>query len=309
MDKFITVLGVIMPIFTAVLLGAAAKNKGIMTADQMGGLQQFVVKFGLPCVLFNSCYTANMSAESVTSMMLVLPLLLLSSAWAFRMRKSRFCYHNLPMMFSAQESGMLGIPLFITLFGVEQAYRIGVLDLAQSLIAIPVIAILAADVGKSPSVLEIARQVLRSPLLIMSVLGLVLNISGAANVLDRMGISGIITETAAFISQPVSATMLFSVGYNFSIQNGNRKTIFQIAAIHFAAFVMFCVIMQGILLMMPNVDPYTKWAVLLYGILPPSYLSPSLGRSEEEYTVASGVCSILTVVTLVIFCIMTVISA
>ena len=309
MDKFTTVLGVVMPIFAAVLLGMTARRKNIMTAQQMSGLQQFVVKFGLPCVLFNSCFTADLGAESVTSMALVLPLLMISSCWAFGARRKLFKYHNLPMLFSAQESGMLGIPLFITLFGTAQAYRIGVLDLAQSLIAIPVIAILTSDVGKSPSVFGVVKQVIRSPLLIMSVLGLIMNLSGAADALGQMGISKIITETAGFISQPVSATMLFSVGYNFSIEKGNRKTIFQIAGIHFAVFAVFCAVMQGILLLMPNVEAQTRWAVLLYGILPPSYLSPSMGRSEEEYTVASGVCSILTVVTLVIFCVMTVISA
>ena len=305
MGHYMTVLGIISPIFTAVLLGALARRKNLMTAQQMSGLQQFVVKFGLPCVLFNSCFTAELGAESVTSMMLVIPLLLISCIWAFRARKTAFRYHNLPMMFSAQESGMLGIPLFITLFGAAQAYRIGVLDLAQAFIAIPVIAILTAAAGKSPSVSEIADKVLRSPLLIMSVIGLLLNLSGAADALEQVGISGIITETAGFISQPVSASMLFSVGYNFSISGGSRRTIFKLAAIHFSVFAAFCAVMQGILLLMPDTEPQTRWAVLLYGILPPSYLSPSMGRNEEEYTVASGVCSILTVVTLVIFCAMT----
>ena len=81
--------------------------------------------------------------------------------------------------------------------------------------------------------------------------------------------------------------------------------IFKLAAIHFGTFALICGIMQGVLLLLPSVDPMTRWAVLLFGILPPSYLSPSLGRSEEEYTVASGICSILTVVTLAIFCVIT----
>ena len=37
--------------------------------------------------------------------------------------------------------------------------------------------------------------------------------------------------------------------------------------------------------------------------LPASYLAPSLGRTEEDYTMASGVCSVSTVVSLFIFCI------
>jgi len=307
--QVITVLQIIAPIFAAVLLGMLARNKAMITPEQMQGLQQFVMKFGLPCVLFNSCFNATLSAESVTSMLLVLPLVFLSSLWAFRARRRQFPYHNLPMIFSSQETGMLGIPLFITLFGVEHAYRIGVLDLAQSAIAIPVIAILAADAGQSPSPAEIAKKVFRSPLLLMSVLGLALNLSGAAAWLNGNGLGGVITETTGFLSQPVSAAMLFSVGYNFSIRRGNRSTIFQLAGLHFAVFGLFCAIMQGLLLLMPAVEPETRWAVLLYCILPCSFLTPSLGRNEEEYTVASGVCSILTVVALAIFCGMAVIAA
>jgi len=40
-------------------------------------------------------------------------------------------------------------------------------------------------------------------------------------------------------------------------------------------------------------------------MLPGSYLAPSLGRTEEEYRVSSGVCSVLTLVCLAIVCVMT----
>ena len=126
----------------------------------------------------------------------------------------------------------------------------------------------------------------------------------AAVWLNAVGVGGIITEVTGFISQPVSAAMLFSVGYNFSLHKGSRGTIFRIAAIHFTLFAVFCGIMQGVLLLLGNVEAETRWAVLLYCLLPCSYLSPSLGRNEEEYTVASGVCSILTVIALAAFCAM-----
>ena len=51
---------------------------------------------------------------------LVLPLVLLGTLWAFRWGRKWFPYHNMPMLFAAQETGMLGIPLFIMLFGADQ---------------------------------------------------------------------------------------------------------------------------------------------------------------------------------------------
>lgn len=303
MEKIFTVLEIILPIFVAIFLGILAKRKIMISQEENSGLQQFVMKFGLPCVLFNSCLTSSLGAESATAMALVLPLVLLSSLWSFRARKRKYTYHNLPLMFSAQESGMLGIPLYMTLFGAEQAYRMGVLDMTQSLVAIPVIAILVADTGENPTIGSIVKKVFQSPLLLMSLLGLTLNLTGAAEFLNSIGVGGILTETTGFIAQPVSAVILFSVGYNFSIGKGNRKQIFELCGIHFALFAFFCIIIQGAMFLLPSVAPETRWAILIYCTLPASFLTPGFGKSREENTVASGVCSILTVISLVIFCV------
>lgn len=309
MYKLISVLEVIVPIFTAIFLGVLARRRNLLSPEQTSGLQQFVMKFGLPCVLFNSCLSSSFGAESVSTMALLLPLLLLSSLWAFRVRKQAFPYHNLPMLFSAQESGMLGIPLFMTLFGTDQAFRMGILDMTQSLIAIPVISILAASPSENPTPAGIIKEVFKSPLLLLSLLGLGLNLTGIADVLDQIGVGPVITETTGFIAQPVSASMLFSVGYNFSLGEGSRRQIFRISAIHFSFFAAVCVIIQAALFLVSSVDASTRWAILLYCMLPASFLSPSLGRTEEDATVSSGVCSILTVACLIVFCLMTIIVA
>lgn len=304
MDNVITVAQVVAPIFTAIFLGVLAKRKQLLTAEGVQGLQRFVMNFGLPCVVFNSCYSADIGAESLSSMALVLPVILFSTFWAYRARKKLFPYHNLPQLFCAQETGMLGIPLFMILFGADQAYRVGILDLTQAVTAYPTIALLSANTGENPTPSQIVKKVVTSPLLIMSLLGLGLNLSGIGAWLDAVGIGGIITDSTSFLAQPVSAMMIFSVGYNFSLAKGNRTAIFKISAIHFAMFAVFGILIQLGLFLVPNVDPLTRWATLLYCTLPASYLAPSLGRSEVDYTMASGVCSILTVVSLAIFCVM-----
>lgn len=302
MYSVIKVLEIIMPIFVTILLGVLAKKKSTISEDANKGLQQFVMTFCLPCVLFNSCLNGNFGLESVTAMVLVIPLVFLSSIWSFRVRKKKYQYHNLPQIFSSQETGMLGIPLFITLFGVENAYRMGVLDVAQGLISIPVIAILSADTGRNPTTGYIVKKVFQSPLLLMSILGLALNLTGAMDVLNQIGIGAVITGVTGFIAQPVSAVILFCVGYNFSLEKENSKHVFEICALHFIIYTIFCCIIQGVLCLVPDVDVQTRWAILLYCALPGSYLAAGLGKTKEESTVAAGVCSILTIVCLLIFC-------
>ena len=58
MEKWSAVAQVIVPIFAAVALGVFARKKGILSPEGNQGLQQFVMKFGMPCVLFNSTLTA-----------------------------------------------------------------------------------------------------------------------------------------------------------------------------------------------------------------------------------------------------------
>ena len=56
-------------------------------------------------------------------------------------------------------------------------------------------------------------------------------------------------------------------------------------------------------------DAATRWAAVLYCVLPASYLAPGMGRNPRDYTLASGVCSVMTVVCLVAFCVMAAIVA
>ena len=301
-EKVFKVAQVVVPIFVAIFLGVLAKRRNLMTQDNVKGLQQFALKFGMPCVVFTSCLTADMGAESLSSMGLVLAAVLISCGLSFGLRKKRYPYHNLPMLFSAQETGMMGIPLFIILFGAQQAYRMGVLDLIQAVAAYPVIALLSTDSRENPTVSRIIRNILTSPLMIMSMLGLFLNLSGIGGWLNGIGIGGVITASTSFLSQPISALMIFSVGYNFSLAKESRKPVLEISAIHFGLFALFCAVIQGVLFLLPNVDSLTRWAVLLYCALPASYLSPGLGRSTLDSTMASGVCSVLTATCLAVFC-------
>ena len=309
MEKVITVLEILLPIFAAIGLGILAKRKNLFSEEGNQGLQQFVMKFCLPCVLFNSCLSGTFRMDSITAMLLVFSMILLSTLLSFRLRKKRYPYHNLPQLFCAQESGMLGIPLFMTLFGAASAFHVGVLDIAQNIICVPVIAILTADTGKNPSPRTIVKKVLLSPLFLMSLLGLVLNLTGAMQVLNDIRIGKIITDTTGFLAQPVSAVILFCVGYNFSLGKDNRKDIFQLCVLHFCLFALFCGIIQGVLCFVPNVSAETRWSILLYCSLPGSYLAAGLGKTKEDSAVAASVCSILTVSCLIVFCIMAAIVA
>lgn len=305
MEKVISVIQVILPIFCCVFLGILSRRKNMFTPEDIQGFQRFVVKFCLPCLLFQSCLTAEIGAQALSG--LILPALLVFTAiWGFRVGRKWFPYHNIPFVFCCKETGMLGIPLFMILFGAEQAYRVGILDVTQAIVVFPVIAILSAAPGTAASPKAVVKEMFKSPLIIFSLTGLVLNLSGTWDWMQAVGVNGIVTDTFSYIAQPVSVMMLFCVGYNFSLEGDNRREIFRIVAVHSAMFIALGLIFQAALFLFPGVDALTRWAVLLYMFLPTSFMVPSLGRKEQDFTITSGVCSVLTVICLIVFCIMAV---
>lgn len=302
MEKLFNVAAVIAPIFATVYLGMVARKKSLITPEGVQGLQQFVLNIALPCLIFNSVLTAKVGPESLAIMALLFPFVLGTTLWAFWIGRKKYPYKNLPMMFGAQESGMLGVPLFLILFGSAQVYHMVILDLAQAIVGHPTIAILTCDAGDSPKPGAILKKVLTSPLVIACLIALGLNLSGAGALLLESGIGQVVSKVTTFLGQPVSTLMIFSVGYNLSLSAENRGETFKLCRIRLLTFAVIGGVLQLLLFLIPNITALTRWAMLLYCFLPASYIAPSLGKTEQEQTVASGVSSLLTVVTLAVFC-------
>ena len=302
MEKFFSVAAVIAPIFITVYLGMVARKKALITPEGVQGLQQFVLNMALPCLIFNSILTAKVGAESLAIMGMLFPFVLGVTLWAFRKGMKKYPYKNLPMIFGAQESGMLGVPLFLILFGSANVYHMVILDLTQAIVGHPTIAIVSCDAGDSPKSGEILKKVFTSPLVIACLIALGLNLSGAGTLLLESGIGQVVTEVTTFLGQPVSTLMIFSVGYNLSLSAENRGEILKLCLLRLTIFSAIAGVLQLLLCLIPNITALTRWAMLLYCLLPASYIAPSLGKTEQERTIASGVSSLLTVVTLAVFC-------
>ena len=309
MEKFFSVAAVIAPIFITVYLGMVARKKALITPEGVQGLQQFVLNMALPCLIFNSILTAKVGAESLAIMGMLFPFVLGVTLWAFRKGMKKYPYKNLPMIFGAQESGMLGVPLFLILFGSANVYHMVILDLTQAIVGHPTIAIVSCDAGDSPKPGEILKKVFTSPLVIACLIALGLNLSGAGTLLLESGNGQVVTEVTTFLGQPVSTLMSFSVGYNLSLSAENRGEILKLCLLRLTIFSAIAGVLQLLLCLIPNITALTRWAMLLYCLLPASYIAPSLGKTEQERTVASGVSSLLTVVTLAVFCAMAALTA
>lgn len=305
MEKVWTVLETLLPIAAAMLLGVLIRKKNIVSSEGIRGLQDFACKIGMPCLLFRSCYTTTFLPQTLVSMATVLPTaLILLCISLFLVRRGK--PSNLPLYFATKEGSMLGVPLYLVLFGQQELFRLTSLDVAQMFVAIPTLAIVSAGAGLTPR--ELVRRTLSTPMLLAAIAGLILNLSGFRGILTAVGVDTLITTTVDFLCEPISCVILVTIGYHFSLKECAQGGAFKLCAVIWGVFSLQCLLIQGLLCLVPDTVPQTRWAVLLYAFLPPTYLAPGLSRGKES-VIASGVCSICTIMTLAIFLLMTLLSA
>ena len=306
--KLITVLEVLLPIALAMALGAVARKRGSISKAGVEGMQKFVLNVALPFALFNSCLTGSFSGETLLPMGFTFLVLLISTLMAFRLRK-RIGYSNLPMAFAAGEAGMIGLPLYMTLFPAEHTFRFAALQLIHLATAMPTLSILTAEKeGGALDTPALIKKVFTTPILVGSLLGLAVNLSGGMRLLEHIGFDTVLTKATSFMAAPVSAVIVFVIGYTFDLSGEDLRAELRASASRLLLFTLFCLMLQGALFFMPDVAPETRWAVLLYYMLPAPYTMPALGKTDSEQSFGSGVCSIGTVITLTVFCVMTVLT-
>lgn len=306
MEKLITVLETILPIAAAMLAGFLIRKKKILSPEGVQGMQDFACKIGLPCLMFRSCYTAEFSPQTLVSMAVVLPTALLLLLISLLLVRRRGATPSLPLYLATKEGGMLGMPLFLILFGEDQIFRMASLDASQLFVAILTISIVSA--GASLSSKELLRRVFTSPLMLGALTGLILNLTGLRALLTPSGADLLITTTADFFCAPISCIILVTIGYTFSLRQCAQGGALRLCAIMWAVFAAQCLLIQGLLSLVPDTVAETRWAVLLFCALPPTFMAPSVSR-EEDRAVAAGVCSICTVMTMAVFFLITLLSA
>jgi len=308
MEKFVTVLEILLPIALAMTLGVIARKRKSISKAGVEEMQKFVLNIALPFALFNSCLNGKFTGETLLPMVLTFFALLFSTLTAFRLRK-KIGYSNLPMAFAAGEAGMIGLPLYMTLFPAEHTFRFAALQLIHLATAMPTLSILTAEKeGGTLDTPALVKKVFTTPPLVGSLLGVAMNLSGGMRLLESIGFDTVLNKATSFMAAPVSAVIVFTIGYTFDLSGEDLRAELRTCASRLILFTSFCLILQGALFLVPNVAPETRWAVLLYYMLPAPYPLSALGKNDSEQRFGSGVCSLGTVITLIVFCIMTILT-
>ena len=303
MTTLIHVLETALPVLVALCMGMFCRQKQFITRDGVDTLKKVVINLTLPFVLVNAFATADYSGRVLLQPLLVFALCCAGLAIGLVLAKVLRLPGKLPKyLASGFEAGMLGYALFVLLFPNDSTANFAILDLGQTLF---VFTLYKALLSGKDGLKAVVKDILISPIIWAVAAGLILGTTGLYDAMTQWGVSGILDSLTSFLSAPTGMIILLTIGYDLVLREIKLKD----TARYIILRLVTMAILLGILL---AVNRYLlggvihEGAAILMVILPPPYVLPIFADDPSQRTAISSALSALTLVSLLLFAVMTV---
>ncbi|CAN5601290.1 AEC family transporter [soil metagenome] len=222
------VIDAVLPIFALIFVGAMAARKGVLGPEAMNALTVFVLKLGLPAVLFLSM--AKITGSQLANLRFLGSFgggLLITFAVSFALdRNSR---HRLTdasiesLAASYPNTAFIGIPLCLVALGPESVPAAAI---ASVMIVFPLMAsaIVMIELDQHPnanraaSIWRVGTALVRNPLILGSGLGLLWAATG-------FNLPGPVERSASLLGSAASPCALIAIGMFLAQQRASSDTV------------------------------------------------------------------------------------
>lgn len=300
-------LSTLFPVLFMVLLGLVARIKGFVSPEQKEGANTIVFNVLFPILIFNILLTSKIESSAIlivgyVFIVFCVVMIIGKLLGAFTGKKfSHISY----FMLTTCEGGNVALPLYTSIVGVAYASNTVIFDLAGTLIAFVVIPIIVAkqSAGET-SAKDLIKRILTNSFVIAVIAGLVLNFSGAYDMLLNSAFIDVYTNTVTTATAPIMAMILFIIGYNLKI---NTATIVPLLKTLAVRVILYIFVIIGFFVLFPElmVDKIYMIAVVLYFMCPtgfalPMQISP-LFKEAEDSSFTSALISLNMIITLLVY--------
>ncbi|MBU4518765.1 MAG: AEC family transporter [Gammaproteobacteria bacterium] len=272
------ILAITGPIYLCIAAGYASVRWNLFTKADMRVFGKFVIQIALPALLFNALASRPLGEVVHTGYLLAFTagsLALIGGAlWFARsvQRKSLTESAYVAMGMTCSNSGYVGYPVMLLLFGPLGGVILALNLIVENLIKLPLLFTLAdagAHEGERPSLLQALKQtgerLVRNPMIVAIFAGFVVALLG-------WQLPAVITRTVTLFSAASSGMALFIIGGTLvGLQvKGMRRQVSLIAVgkLLLHPLAVFAAVSLLPLLGLPSVDGDLRTAAVLSAAMP-----------------------------------------
>ena len=296
----------VLPILLLITIGFGLRRANFISESTVGDLRKLVVNLALPAVLFTSFLEIEFDANDV-AIVVVTFLLCVALYGIGRALQPRFGagHEYFPFLMTGFESGMLGISLFGSAYGLNRVGYFAVVDLGHELfIWFVFLAFLLAKRDGIQSPRRLFGSFIRSPVIIAIIAGIVASLAGLRDTLYDGPVVGGVMNTLVFLAALTVPLILLIVGYGIQLDRRGIRDAAIPVAIRLAILLPLALLLPVLLLdSLLDGNQYSQAALFTLLILPPPFIIPLYMKPDmpDERRYVNNVLSLYTVVSILLF--------
>ncbi|MBE0447486.1 MAG: AEC family transporter [Actinobacteria bacterium] len=211
-------ISVILSILILISIGFFGKRTGLLKKEDNAVLNNIIIYLTMPALIFRAVFESDISLSLLKIPLLALIVVTLSMGVAFVAgrfaRLSRPTFGALIIAASLGNTGYLGFPLTLQIFGIENLVRAVFYDLFGTAIFMFTVGLFIADkYGEGRDRINKVKEILTFPPL----LGLV-----AALALKGFGLPEFMTDAIGFLAGATVPLIMLSIGLSLEVADMGR---------------------------------------------------------------------------------------
>lgn len=297
----------IIPILLLISLGCFFRYKNTFKQTTIDEVKKLVIDIAFSAVLFITFLNMELRKEYFLVSIIIFLMLTLFYFAGIILNMIKLIKHSLiPFFSSGFAFGFLGIPLFSTIFGVENLGKLSILGIGHEFfIWLLFYTLLKIKLGNQKFSVETGIQIFKSPVIISITLGIILNLTGLGTSIHYNPIAKGLYTTIEYLSNLSTPLILIIIGYGLRF---NKKYMKQSVLFIMIRFIVILSIGYFTKIFVINKivapDLMFDYAYFTFLILPSPLTLPIFvgASSTQEYEeLANNTVVLNTVVSIVIF--------
>lgn len=302
------IFNVVLPVFGIIAAGYVAGRQGLLGDASSEALNRFVYWVALPVLLFKAMATVDIGSI-IRVDFLVGFMLSLAAVWAASMLVAKLVYgrglaeatmHGMNTVYG--NAGYMGIPLALATFGTEAVFPAIFITVIYTALIVGVAIVLielggARTDGIGPALRKVFRALIRSPMLIAPLLGLLWSSTGIPLPVPVETFSNILGAAAG-------PCALFAIGL-FLVGKPLREGLGEVTVMTIVKLAVQPLVTAGFMFWLFPVDPLWGKVAVLMATLPTGagsfVLSLSYGLYVQRTSSVILISTVASVATISVF--------
>jgi predicted permease len=296
----------VLPVILLLLLGVLLNRWQFIRKETIEDLKRLVVNITLPAVLFLAFSGVDLESSYLIIVALVFlacVLALMVSRWIQPVTGISSPYY--PPLMTGFEAGMLGYAIFGSVYGMENLYKFGVIDLGQVtfvfFILVPFLERMTTGSGSLP---QTVINFFKTPVILSIFVGILFNQAGLIAPLSSWPPSASVLRALELLAGLTTPLVALIIGYEMRLIKGNLLRPSLTVGLRLLLWVPVGLLLSSLVIhRMLQLDPVFQAAVMTMVILPPPFVIPLFmsGTDDGEQSYVVNTLSISTFVTLIAF--------